>query len=77
MALVVLVLEQQIAAAFEKQAAKQSEGDDPAQAIKEIAADLAAAIDAYIKSATVTSAVTGASATGGPVTGTAVSTTIA
>lgn len=75
MALVVTVLEQQIAAAFEKQAAKQSEGDDPAQAIKEIAADLAAAIDAYIKSATVLSTVVGTSPAG-PVSGTATSTTI-
>jgi hypothetical protein len=75
MALVVSVLEQQIVAAFEKQANKQSEGDDPANSIKELAADLAASIDAYIKTATVLSVVTGTSPAG-PVTGTATSTTI-
>lgn len=75
MALVVSVLEQQIKAAFQKQAAKTQEGDDPAVSIDEIAADLASAIDAYIKSATVTSVVTGSSPSG-PVTGTATSTTI-
>lgn len=76
MALVKAVLQTAIEAAFNKQATKTAEGDDPAVSVKEIAADLATAIDAYIKSASVLSVVTGSSATGGPVTGTATSTTI-
>lgn len=76
MALVKEVLKSAIAAAFNKQAAKTAEGDDPAVSVNEIADDLATAIDAYIKSATVTSVVTGTSPAGA-VTGTATSTTIA
>lgn len=76
MALVKEVLKSAIEAAFNKQAAKTAEGDDPAVSVNEIADDLATAIDAYIKSATVTSVVTGTSPAG-PVTGTATSTTIA
>lgn len=71
MPLVKSVLEAAILAAFEKQAAKQSEGDAPAQSLKEIAADLATAIDAYIKTGTVNTVVTGTSPSG-PVTGTGV-----
>lgn len=73
MALVKSVLETAILAAFEKQAAKQQEGDDPAASRQEIAADLATAIDAYIKTGTVNTVVTGTSPSG-PVTGTGVGT---
>ena len=69
MPLVPQTLEAAILAAFEKQAAKQSEGDDPAVSRQEIAADLAAAIDTYIKSGTVTVTLAGTSPAG-PVTGT-------
>lgn len=66
MALVPTVLEAQILAAFKKQANKQSEGDKPEDSQKELAADLAAAIDTYIKTATVTSAGVGV-APGAPI----------
>lgn len=69
MPLVTQTLEAAILAALEKQAAKQSEGDDPAASRQEIAADLAAAIDTYIKSGTVTVTLAGTSPAG-PVTGT-------
>lgn len=69
MALVKQVLEQAILAAFEKQAAKSGESDDPAQSRKEIAADIATAVDSYIKTATVTTVVVGTSPSG-PVSGT-------
>jgi hypothetical protein len=69
MPLVKLTLEAAIKAAFVKQAAKQKEGDDPKASIDELAADIATAVDTYIKSALVT--VTGTSPAG-PVTGTGI-----
>ena len=69
MALVKSVLQQAIVTAFSKQAAKQDEGSTPEQAINELAADLATAIDTYIKSGTVNTTVIGSSPSG-PVTGT-------
>lgn len=75
MALVKATLKAAIVAAFQKQASKTAESDDPAASIEELAGDIADAVDAYIKTATVNSVVTGASPSG-PVTGTAISTTI-
>lgn len=60
-------------AAFEKQAGKQTAGDDPAASRAEFAADLATAIELFVKTGTVNSVVTGTSPSG-PVTGTAVGT---
>ena len=71
MALVKATLAAAILAALDKQAAKQSEGDDPAVSRVEIATELADAIDLYIKSGTVNTIVTGTSPSG-PVTGTGV-----
>lgn len=71
MALLKETLKAQILAAFQKQAAKKKETDDPAKSAEELADDLASAIDAYIKTATVNTTVTGASPSG-PVTGTGV-----
>lgn len=73
MALVKTVLVAAIEAALNKQAGKTAEGDDPKDSVKEFAADLADAIDVYIKSGTVNSTVVGTSPSG-PVTGTAVGT---
>lgn len=75
MALVKATLKAAIVAAFQKQAAKTAEGDDPAESAEQLASDIAEAVDAYIKTATVVSVVTGTSPSG-PVTGTATSTTI-
>lgn len=75
MALVKATLKAAIMAAFQKQAGKAAEGDDPAKSAEELASDIADAVDAYIKTATVVSVVTGTSPSG-PVTGTATSTTI-
>lgn len=69
MPLVPATLEAAILAALDKQAAKQAEGDDPAASRAEIAADLATAIDTYIKSGLVTVTLAGTSPSG-PVTGT-------
>lgn len=71
MALVKATLEAAILAALEKQAAKTSESDDPATSRAQIAAELADAIDLYIKSGTVNTVVTGTSPSGA-VTGTGV-----
>jgi hypothetical protein len=73
MPLVKSILEAAIKSAFEKQASKQSDGDDPAISVEELAADIATAIDDYIKTATVDSVVTGTSPSGA-VTGTATGT---
>jgi hypothetical protein len=70
MPLVKPVLAAAIEAALAKQAAKVNKGDDPKVAAKELASDIATAVDSYIKTALVT--VTGVSATGGPVTGTGI-----
>lgn len=64
MALIQATLETAIKAAFDKQAAKQKEGDDPAKSREEIAKDLAAAIFDFITSAQVN--VTAFAATAGP-----------
>lgn len=69
MPLVPQTLEAAILAALEKQASKQSDGDDPATSRQELAADIASAIDTYIKSGTVTVTLAGTSPSG-PVTGT-------
>ena len=73
MALVKAVLEQTIKAALVRQASKQSEGDSPEAAINELAADLATAIDTYIKSGTVSTVIVGTSPSG-PVSGTGIGT---
>lgn len=75
MALVKSTLKAAVLAALQKQAAKTAEGDDPAASAEQLASDIADAVDAYIKTATVVSVVTGTSPSG-PVTGTATSTTI-
>ena len=68
MPLIKPVLERQIYAAFKKLLASS----DQASAQRDLASDLASAIDSYIKSATIITppgqVVTGAAATGGPVT---------
>lgn len=71
MALVKTVLEAEILAAMAKQASKTGENDNPEVSRKEFAADLANAIDAYIKSGSVNTVVTGTSPSGA-VTGTGV-----
>lgn len=55
MALIPSVLEAKILLALKKQAAKKNESDSPEQSAKEMAADIAAAVDAYIRTATITS----------------------
>lgn len=72
MPLVKSALEQMILAAFEKQAGKTDEKDDPKKSREELAADLASAIDTFIKSGTVNTTITGVDGTGSPVTGTGV-----
>lgn len=75
MPLIKNVLEDAIKQAFDKQAAKQAEGDKPEDSVKEISADLATAIDNYIKSATVTTTFSGTAVAGPyPVAGTATGT---
>ncbi len=64
MALVQATLEAAILDALDKQAAKQTEGDDPAVSRSEIAADLAQAIFDFVSSAQVN--VTAFTATAGP-----------
>lgn len=64
-------LEAQIKAAFAKQAAKTAEGDDPQKSVDELAADISAAVHAYVSAALVNVTVITATAGGFPVVGTA------
>lgn len=74
MALVIADLESKILAALNKQSLKDGETDSPEVSRKELAKEIAIAVDAYLKTATVNTTVTGTSATGGPVTGVGVGT---
>ncbi len=75
MSLIKATLEAAIKAAFEKQAAKQAEGDKPEDSVKEIAADIATAVDDFVKSALVNITFSGTAVAGPyPVTGTATGT---